>query len=207
MRSHFRRLLGQKGCYPFAYFLDISVKLHSQDPSAFYILTEIPIPDQIIPMKTSSLTRYTMGGFTLIEFILVVIVIGILSVAVAPQWTATSSTIDYDARRVLDDIRYTQALSMTTGQRYRWVLLTSNSYQIANEAGTAIILPNGSTSVTVASSITTPFPSNILVFNSQGVPYTSSGTAYSTVSSIRLIYGSRVRFVQINPETGSGSLA
>src|SRR5438105_304872 len=95
--------------------------------------------------------RQSMQGFTLIQIVMVLVVVGILSVMALPKWTAQSLDVNYEARRVLNDIRYVQALSLTYGQRYRWVKTAAASYQILNQAGTAIVLSNGGTTLTLSS--------------------------------------------------------
>ena len=87
-------------------------------------------------------------GFTLIEFVCVIAIIGILSILVAPSWSGTSLGMIGQAQELANDIRYAQNLAMTTGQRYRWVKTASNTYQIQNNFGTAIVLTQGRTTVT-----------------------------------------------------------
>jgi MSHA pilin protein MshC len=153
-------------------------------------------------------------GFTLVELVLVMLVIGILSVAVMPKWYTTGTSVNYEARRLLSDIRYTQALSVATGQRYRWVKVSASTYQILNESGSPIVLPSGGTVLTLTSGVTigtlTNLPSNLVAFNSQGTPYTTTtipGTALAATAIIPLSAGSVTRSVQITPQTGYGVLA
>lgn len=152
-------------------------------------------------------------GFTLIELIFVVLVIGIIGVMVLPTWTSTSFNLEHEARRVLDDVRYAQALSITSGQRYRWVKVSSTTYQLTNEAGTAVLLPSGSNQLILTSGVTigtlTNLPNSLIAFNSQGIPYTDSsypGTALSSAASIPITAGSQTRTIQISPQTGYGIL-
>lgn len=153
-------------------------------------------------------------GFTLIELLLVIIVIGIISVTLMPRWMAPPLNVSFEARRVLTDIRYVQALSMLSGQRYRWVRLSSNSYQITNQAGAALLLPSGGTQVTFASGISFGslgnLPNSLLAFNSMGIPYVdtgSPGTALAAVATIPITGSGVTRTIQINPQTGFGVLA
>jgi prepilin-type N-terminal cleavage/methylation domain-containing protein len=158
--------------------------------------------------------RKPMDGFTLIELVIVILIIGVISITVMPKWTASSLGLEFEARRVLNDIRYAQALSITSGQRYRWVQLSANVYQITNQAGTAIILPNGGTQLTLSNGVSfgalTNLPNSLIAFNSQGVPYTTSttpGTALAATASIPLTLNGVTRTVQINQQTGYGVLA
>lgn len=153
-------------------------------------------------------------GFTLMEMVIVILIIGILAVVVVPSSNPSDSTLEYQARQVLNDIRYTQALSMATGQRYRWVRTSSSTYQILDSSGTAIALPNGGTTLTLTSGITfgslSNLPSNLVVFDSFGVPYTDTstpGTALASTASIPLSNGTLTRSVTITANTGYEGLS
>lgn len=152
-------------------------------------------------------------GFTLVEFILVILLMSIISIAILPQWTATTLNVEFEARRILNDIRYTQALSMATGQRYRWVRTSATTYQIINSAGTALILPSGSTQATLTSNVSfgafTNLPNNLIAFDSTGTPYTdtgSPGTPLAATAIIPAVIGSNTRSIQVTPSTGYGAL-
>lgn len=152
-------------------------------------------------------------GFTLIELIVVILVIAIIAVVATPRWTATSVSLEFEARQILNDIRYAQALSMTTGKRYRWVRLSSTTYQIVNEAGSPNVLPAGGTVFTLPNNIVfstfTNLPNNLVAFDSQGTPYTDAsipGTALASVATITLSTSGQTRSVRINPPTGYGVL-
>jgi len=93
----------------------------------------------LLKNRSQTFPRFLPSGFTLIELIIVILIIGIVSVVAIPKWTASSQRLEFEVRRVLTDIRYAQALSMTSGERYRWVKLSSSSYQITNEAGTMFL--------------------------------------------------------------------
>ncbi len=150
-------------------------------------------------------------GFTLIELIMVIIIVGMIAIVVTPQWTATSLSLEYQARQLLEDVRYAQALSIVSGQRYRWVGTSSATYQITNESGVAILFPSGSSSITLTGGITissyTNLPSSLIAFDSFGAPYTTTaipGTALASTAVITLTAQGATRSIQIIPQTGFG---
>jgi type II secretion system protein H len=152
-------------------------------------------------------------GFTILELVLVILILGVMATAVAPRWTGSSQTLQYEARRVLDDIRYAQAMSLASGERYRWVRTSANTYQITNQAGSAIKLAHGSTTVTLTNGATfgvfTNLPNSLLAFDSQGAPYTTSslpGTALASTATIPLSNSTTTQTITITPTTGYGAL-
>lgn len=152
-------------------------------------------------------------GYTILELVLVILILGVMATAVAPRWTGSSQTLQYEARRVLDDIRYAQAMSLASGERYRWVRTSANTYQITNQAGSAIKLANGSTTVTLTNGVTfgvfTNLPNSLLAFDSQGAPYTTSslpGTVLASTATIPLSNSTTTQTITITPTTGYGAL-
>lgn len=148
-------------------------------------------------------------GFTLLELVFVMLIIGIISVMVVPKWLGTGQRSGYEARRVMNDIRYAQAMSLLTGQYYRFVRTSSTTYQITNEAGSAILLPGGSTTVTLSAGVTfgtfTNLPNSLVAFDALGAPYTTGsvpGSALSSTATIPLVSGSQTWTISISPQTG-----
>lgn len=162
----------------------------------------------------NNIKRISVNGFTVLELVLVILIIGVIAVTTVPNWTATQQGIEYEARRLLGDLRYTQAMSMTTGQRYRLVITSSNSYQILNPSGSPVMLPTGGTSLILSNNITfgslTNLPNSLVAYDSNGIPYVdtaSPGTALSSTAVIPLVSGSATRNVSITPDTGYGELS
>lgn len=148
-------------------------------------------------------------AFTLIEFTIVLIIVSILSVFVFSSWQGDTISLEGQAQQIANDLRYTQALAMTRGERFRWVRISTNTYQIQNNAGTAVMLARGSGTVTLMGGITfgsfTNLPNNLVAFDGLGVPYTdtsSPGTALSSAASISITLSGQTKSIVVTPETG-----
>ncbi len=148
-------------------------------------------------------------GFTLIEFVIVIILMGIIGGAVTLIWPKSNINLGAQARQLASDLRYAQALSMSKDQRYRVVKLSSTTYQIQDSTGTAITLPVGGTTVTLNSDITfgtlTNLPNSLVVFGGSGIPYSDTaipGTALASTATIPLTNGTFTQTISISPQTG-----
>lgn len=162
-------------------------------------------------MRRQGLNPACLRGFTLVELIVVIAILGILAVVAMPAFRGASISHNLQAQRVLSDIRFAQELSMATGMRYRWVRSSATTYQIQNQSGVAISLPAGGTQVTLTNGVSFGalgnLPSGLIVFDSQGAPYTDTanpGTALSSVATIPLSASGQTFTIQITPETGYG---
>jgi len=148
------------------------------------------------------------AGFTLIELMVTIIIISILAATVLLQWPGSTINLREQAEQLADDIRYTQSLAMTKGQRYR-IVLSSASYQIINSSGSAVTLMNGSTTMTLNSGITigalTNLPNSLINFDGRGTPYTdtaSPGTALASTASIPMSANGETHTISVTPQTG-----
>jgi prepilin-type N-terminal cleavage/methylation domain-containing protein len=149
-------------------------------------------------------------GFTLIELVIVVAIIGILAVYAIPKAQFSQVDVIAQATQLANDFRYTQSLSISSGQHY-YLTLSAGSYQIKNAAGTAIKMMNGATSVTLHTGISfgtfTNCPNSLISFDSKGIPYTdNSGTLLSSAAIIPLTSTSQTKSVVIAPSTGAVTL-
>jgi Tfp pilus assembly protein FimT len=150
-----------------------------------------------------------IAGFTFLELIIVIIVMGVIAINVFNTWPATPINLAAEVNQLADDIRYTQSLAMTKNQRYRLVITSSTQYAIQNSSGTPIVLALGNTTMTLPSGSTfgtlTGLPNNLVNFDSLGSPYTDTatpGTALAVTASIPITANGQTRTVTIAPGTG-----
>lgn len=156
------------------------------------------------------LARRHHHGFTLIELVVVLVIIGILAIYPLFSWQGAAINLDGQAHQIANDIRYTQALSMSKADRYRFVKTSANTYQITNSSGTAIAFPSGNTSITLGTGIAfgtlTNLPNSLIAFDGEGVPYVNTsfpGTALAATATLSLVAGGETKTIAISPITGS----
>jgi type II secretory pathway pseudopilin PulG len=149
-------------------------------------------------------------GFYFVEFIVTIVILAILSTVVIVRWPGETINLNAQAQQLASDIRYTQSLAMTHGQRYRLNLVSTNQYTITTIGGTALNHPvTGSTTTTLGTGIIygtfTNLPNNLIAFDGAGIPYTNSAAtiALAATATVRLTFGSQTKTVQISPETGN----
>lgn len=149
------------------------------------------------------------NGFTLAELMLVIVLISIIAVIAVPRFT-TSPNLDAQTQQLLSDLRYTQMLAITHGQRFRVNFTLPSSYDITNLAGTAVPNPSTNTNtITMSSGITlsglTNLPNNLVAFDERGIPYSDSAatTALAANATITLTRNGITRTITITQQTGN----
>lgn len=133
------------------------------------------------PMIEGPRSRAT-GGFTLLELIAVMIIMGMLAAGLAMSWSGGLYSAEEEADQLKLRIRYTQARAMgsnipygivcTGGQYYQFSgLNTSDRHAFPGAESTAYQLPSGVSATNF-----------VLSFDQWGVPYTnaSQGTRLSS---------------------------
>ena len=152
----------------------------------------------------------TESGFTLVELIAIILLVGILAFVAVPRFSGPSLRVDAQAEQLASDIRYTQTLAMTQGDRFR-INLTATGYQITSSTGAATVAHpgTGSTNAVALNGVTLsgwspPLTNNYLAFDSRGVPYSlvTSSTGLAASATITLSGGGYARNLLVSPETG-----
>jgi len=124
-------------------------------------------------------------GFTLVELIMVVVLMGILAVSFVPKFVDTSAfSLSGAAAMAVADVRYTQELAMGTHSSKTIVFTTNNGYYTIDSQ--TVNLP---AKVSISSGAT-------FTFNSLGEPTAGGG------SSVTLSAGAETKTITVESYTG-----
>jgi len=132
-------------------------------------------------------------GFTMIELVMVIVIIGILAVVVAPRINIGASSVSTGAELVASDITLTQLEAMSRHKQIT-ISVTSGTQTYTYGNGRTRNLGEINAGLTVSSA--TP-----ITFNSLGEPV---GT--TTAKTITLASGTSTKTVTVLPYTGKVSI-
>jgi MSHA pilin protein MshC len=163
-------------------------------------------------------------GFTLIELIVVIVLLGILSAVLLPRSNTNAILVSTQAEQLAADIRYVQSLAMTQG----WSGVNPRRYYISYTVASApaqyamysvspvsinpviaVAPPSGGASPISLAGITlssSGLGNNLIAFDALGAPYTdqAASTVLSTTSATITLTGAQgtSRTIQVFPGTG-----
>lgn len=149
-------------------------------------------------------------GFTLIELIMVMVVLGALAAVAATRWSATDATAGYQADLMARNIRHMQMLAMSWGQSLRLSVVAGTTYSVtcvtANTtvpctAGGAVIDPASGKTFSESLVYNVTLAGTAMDIDSLGRPV--NGGALLTVNQVyTLTAGAQTWSVTVNPITG-----
>lgn len=155
---------------------------------------------------TCRMHRRGQHGFTLLELVMVMIIIGVLAAVAAPRWSLNDATVHAQAAQVARDIRHVQMLAMSQGRALTFQSL-GNGYRCVDGGGTVITDPAAQQPFTVTLDDGVGLSAGSVSFDSLGRPvsggnpiagataYTVAGAAQSAAITVSPVTG----FVVVNP--------
>lgn len=158
--------------------------------------------------RISGIRSATEGGFTLVELVVMLVLAALLAFAAIPRHQDRGAiSVSALAEQLASDIRYTQSLAMTSGQRNR-INLAAASYQITTSAGVPVVHPaTGSAAAIPLSDVSltlSGLANGYIAFDGKGIPYTDvvAGTPLGASATITLSSAGKTRQVVVSPQTG-----
>lgn len=149
-------------------------------------------------------------GFTLIELIIIIIVVGILGSLLYYSWPGYGMNANLAAQQVANDLRYMQYIAHSRSQTYQVTFVpASNRYDLFESDGSSAVKHpfNDSNQVSlpvgVTMSVNSAIRNNILAFDADGEPLQGAGAApLSSVGQITLVADNVPQYVCIKTNTG-----
>jgi prepilin-type N-terminal cleavage/methylation domain-containing protein len=168
-------------------------------------------------MFIQQVKKIATAGFTIIELIMVIVIIGILAVVAMPRFDSFNEIKLHSAvKKVISDIRYTQQLAISRHTDYR-VSFSGNTYDVRRVSDSVYAtspFTRGNLTVnfntdTQYKGITISNPNFAgttgLRFNWQGNPMGSTGTNLATAGQVTFSYQGNSLTVSVEPGTGKVS--
>jgi prepilin-type N-terminal cleavage/methylation domain-containing protein len=159
-------------------------------------------------------------GFTLIELVMILVLVGILAVAVIPKGTAKASVrLEAASQKLATDLRYAQEMALAQQVRFGISFDTSDESYFAYRITTSTEAkdPQTRNNLEVEFDETREFNDIVIVstnfndaieFDSKGAPYDGNGVSLSSEGIVTLGTqdGSYTKTARIKPVTGKVSI-
>ena len=167
-------------------------------------------------LKTGGSRPAAQKGFTIIETIMVIVIIGIMAAVAIPRFNAFYGIkLGGVSKKVVSDIRYVQRLAVSRHQSYNLNFSTNptNRYTVTVVAGGGYVKDPFSRQDFIVNFNTDPhyggiriaaatFGGGILQFDWQGIPCNSAGLPLATDNSLTLSYQGNSKTIVVTRDTG-----
>lgn len=152
------------------------------------------------------MTGTQQRGFTLLELVIVLVILGALAAFAVPRFSPSDNTVAAQADRLARDLRHAQALAMNQGRRLAFELPSAAAYRVT-AGGSTITDPATQQPFLVALENTVSVSGTGVSFDSLGRPvvagsllgvprvYTLSGTSRTATVTLSPVTG----FVTVSP--------
>jgi len=161
------------------------------------------------------LTRMLKSGFTIIEVLMVILILGIAAAVVVPMASSAGSMqVRAAANMVAADLEYAKSMAISRGQAYAVKFDTTNEvYRVVVDVNEAeiwhpvkkgfkyIVDFKNDGRLDRVNIVSTNFGGKVK-FDYLGTPYDNSGTALGAAGAIRLQSGNITKYVNVEPTTG-----
>ncbi|HWR02518.1 MAG TPA: prepilin-type N-terminal cleavage/methylation domain-containing protein [Humidesulfovibrio sp.] len=145
------------------------------------------------------------GGFTLVEVITVLLIIGILSALIATRGNTLNSDLPARMSEVRAQLRYIQLKAMKSGASYLALQCSNSTYWAYDTAtpSTYLLLPGEKSATISLTDKNMAMNAFTIAFDRFGIPYSGSPLAkLSTNATITITAGGQSDSLYVTPETG-----
>jgi len=162
-------------------------------------------------MNITDITIKNQNGFSLMELIVIVVIVGVLAYFAVANFSDSHSKLQYQSvlKKIISDVRYARELALTEGEESRvYFDQTNNRYYLKWDDGNYVQNPIGGgdfivqlgegefSQVSITSSV---FSSGWLEFDTKGTP-SNAGTSFS--DSQNLVTLNNAKSITITANTG-----
>ena len=144
--------------------------------------------------------RGTEGGFTLIELVIVIALIGALAAIAVPKFSPADTTVAAQADRLARDLRHAQSMAMTQGRTLTFDIQTAASWRVT-DSGATVTDPSTMQPFQSALDNSVTVSGADIDFDSLGRPVTGGGLL-AAARTFTLSGTSNTATVTLNPVTG-----
>ena len=144
---------------------------------------------------------FRQQGFTLIELVIVLMLLGIMSAIALPRWAPADTTVSAQANRLARDLRHVQSMAMQQGRTLTLDIQTAATYRATDSGSITVTDPATQQPFTIAMDNNVTVSGIDTDFDSLGRPVASS-TLLATPRIFTVTGNTTVATVTVSPVTG-----
>ncbi len=148
----------------------------------------------------------THNGFTLIELVIVLAIIGSMAAIALPRWAPADTTVAAQADRLARDLRHTQSMAMHQGRTLTFDIQSASGYRVVDSGSLTVTDPATQQPFLVTMDNNVTVSGTDTAFDSLGRPV-ASGSLLSTARVFTISGSTNTASVTLNPLTGFVSVS